>query len=102
MQEQDENKKSWSIEIGLYPGVLFGVRTYNDPDRKIHVLYLPFIDIAFYMDDEARMKFEIINLFLNNVLEEMKTATIKTTKKDMVAYIRAWENELSTIKFMIQ
>jgi|TARA_R100000541_G_scaffold1239_6_gene5720 hypothetical protein len=54
------------------------------------------------MDDEARMKFEIINLFLNNVLEEMKTATIKTTKKDMVAYIRAWENELSTIKFMIQ
>jgi len=49
MQEQDENKKSWSIEIGLYPGVLFGIRTYNDPNRKIHVLYLPFIDIAFYI-----------------------------------------------------
>ena len=49
MQEQDENKKSLSIEIGLYPGVLFGVRTYNDPNRKIHVLYLPFIDIAFYI-----------------------------------------------------
>ncbi len=54
------------------------------------------------MDDEIKMKLEVTNLFLDNVLSEMKTATIKTTKKDMVAYIRAWENELSTIKFMIQ
>ena len=49
MQEQDENKKGWSIEIGLYPGVLLGIGTYNQVDTKIHVLYLPFIDIAFYI-----------------------------------------------------
>ena len=49
MQEQDKNKKGWSIEIGLYPGVLLGIRTYNQVDTKIHVLYLPFIDIAFYV-----------------------------------------------------
>tara|TARA_B100000767_G_scaffold265599_1_gene281852 strand:+ start:2052 stop:2216 length:165 start_codon:yes stop_codon:yes gene_type:complete len=54
------------------------------------------------MDDEAKMKFEVINLFLDNVLSEIKTVTKKTTKKDMMAYISAWENELSTIKFMIQ
>ena len=49
MQEQDKNKKGWSIEIGLYPGVLLGIRTYSQVDTKIHVLYLPFIDIAFYI-----------------------------------------------------
>ncbi len=54
------------------------------------------------MDSEVEMKFETINLFLDNVLSEMKTVSIKNTKKDMVAYISAWENELSTIKFMIQ
>mgnify|MGYP001172343598 FL=1 len=49
MDKQDENKKAWAIEIGMYPGVLLGVRTYKQEDRSIHVLYLPFIDIAFYM-----------------------------------------------------
>jgi hypothetical protein len=49
-QEEKNNKRLWSIEIGLYPGVLFGVRSYDAPNSKIHVLYLPFIDIAFYLD----------------------------------------------------
>ena len=49
------------------------------------------------MDDEVRMKFEVINLFLDNVLSEIKQVSLKTSKKDMVAYISAWENELSTI-----
>jgi len=49
MQEQKKSKKSWSIEIGLYPGVLLGVRSYDSEQSKIHVLYLPFIDIAFYL-----------------------------------------------------
>ena len=49
MQEPEKSKRAWSIEIGLYPGVLLGVRTDPQEDRKIHVLYLPFIDIAFYM-----------------------------------------------------
>ena len=51
MQEQDESKKGWAIEIGIYPGVLLGVRSYEAKDGKIHVLYLPFIDIAFYLYD---------------------------------------------------
>ena len=44
----EENEKGWSIEIGFYPGVLFGVRSYDMEDVKIHVFYLPFVDIAFY------------------------------------------------------
>ena len=55
-----------------------------------------------YMDNEIEMKFETINIFLENVLLEMKTVSMSNTKQDMVAYISAWENELSTIKFMIQ
>jgi len=49
MSGKKTNKKSWSIEIGLYPGVLLGVRSYDSEQSKIHVLYLPFIDIAFYL-----------------------------------------------------
>ena len=48
MQEQNESK-GWTIEIGLYPGVLLGIRSYKQEDRSIHVLYLPFVDIAFYI-----------------------------------------------------
>ena len=51
MQKQDESKKGWAIEIGLYPGILFGIRTYNHPNEKITAFYLPFMDIAFYLYD---------------------------------------------------
>jgi hypothetical protein len=37
---------SWELSIGLYPGILIGFRTYNEEDYSIHVLYLPFIDVA--------------------------------------------------------
>jgi hypothetical protein len=46
-QEQENEQKMWSIELGLYPGILLGIRSYDMEDYKIHVLYLPFIDIAF-------------------------------------------------------
>ena len=49
MDKQNDSKKAWTIEIGMYPGILFGVRTYKQEGRNIHVLYLPFIDIAFYI-----------------------------------------------------
>ena len=39
--------KSWSIELGFYPGILFGIRSYNEPSQTAHVLYLPFVDLAF-------------------------------------------------------
>ena len=54
------------------------------------------------MIDDTEMKFETINMFLDNVLLEMKKVSMKSSKQDMLAYIGAWENELQTIKFMIQ
>jgi hypothetical protein len=44
--KDDENKAAWSIELGFYPGFLIGIRSYDMEDSKIHVLYLPLIDIA--------------------------------------------------------
>lgn len=37
---------SWTLELGLYPGILFGIRTYKEENSSIHVLYLPFVDLA--------------------------------------------------------
>lgn len=45
-KEEQEFGKSWEFSIGLYPGILFGFRTYEYPDSILHVLYIPFIDIA--------------------------------------------------------
>jgi len=39
--------KSWSIELGFYPGILFGIRSYEEPTQTAYVLYIPFIDLAF-------------------------------------------------------
>jgi hypothetical protein len=39
--------KTWRISISLYPGILIGVRSYEQEDVVLHVLYLPFVDIAF-------------------------------------------------------
>ena len=36
----------WRISIGLYPGILIVVRSYDLDEGVSHVLYLPFIDIA--------------------------------------------------------
>jgi hypothetical protein len=38
--------KKWSITLGTYPGVLIGIRSYRYTDLTIHVLYIPFVDIA--------------------------------------------------------
>lgn len=46
MEEQKE-RAEWSIEIGLYPGILFGVRTYEMLNTTITVFYLPLVDITF-------------------------------------------------------
>ena len=36
----------WELTIGLYPGILLGIRTYPQPESSLHVLYLPFVDIC--------------------------------------------------------
>jgi hypothetical protein len=48
-----ENKieKSWSVSIGLYPGILFGVRSYKEKTFTTHVFYLPFVDLAIEIDN---------------------------------------------------
>ena len=44
--EDKEGKKDWSMAIGLYHGILFGVRTYEGPTHTQTVFYLPFVDLA--------------------------------------------------------
>jgi hypothetical protein len=45
--------RPWRITIGLYPGILFGIRSYDQPEVDLHVLYLPFfIDIALEVQKE--------------------------------------------------
>jgi hypothetical protein len=44
----NENKEptEWIVEIGFYPGLLFGYRVYEYEDSQLHVLYVPFMDIS--------------------------------------------------------
>ena len=44
--DNKDKKIAWSIEVGFYPGMLIGIRTYPEPDQTTHVLYLPFVDLA--------------------------------------------------------
>ena len=50
---------------------------------------------------ELQDKIETVNFFLEEVIYEMKHVKSSTSKKEMVAYMAAWENTLQTIKFMI-
>ena len=45
-----EEEKGWTLTVGLYPGILLGARTYSYADSVLHVIYLPFIDIALEID----------------------------------------------------
>ena len=43
----DKKNTSWEISTGFFPGVLFGMRSYEDGEFQIdHVLYIGFIDIC--------------------------------------------------------
>ena len=41
--------KGWTLELGFYPGLLIGFRSYEDEEKDIHVLYIPFIDLALFV-----------------------------------------------------
>ena len=45
-KETEVVKDNWSLSIGTYPGLLFGIRSYEEDHALIYVLYIPFIDIA--------------------------------------------------------
>ena len=40
--------RNWDVSIGLYPGILFGMRTYKSQigGKTTHVFYLPLIDLC--------------------------------------------------------
>ena len=42
MKEQN----SWELSFGTYPGFLIGIRSYPDPQKTNHVMYIPFVDIC--------------------------------------------------------
>ena len=50
---------------------------------------------------ELQDKLETVNFFIEEVVHEMKQVKASVNKKDMIAYIAAWQNTLQTIKFMI-
>ena len=39
-------KDNWSLSIGTYPGILFGLRAYEEEHALVYGFYIPFIDIA--------------------------------------------------------
>ena len=48
------------VNVGFYPGVLIGFRSYPDTGNGIenHVLYLPFIDLCLTIEREANDEHE--------------------------------------------
>ena len=45
-------KRDWSMALGLYPGILFGMRSYHGPTHSQHVFYLPVVDLAIEIENE--------------------------------------------------
>jgi hypothetical protein len=43
--------KDWSISLGFYPGILFGMRTYYGEEATQYVVYLPFVDLAIEIEN---------------------------------------------------
>lgn len=46
--------RNWELTLGVYSGILFGVRTYTYPHGEYvdHVLYIPFIDLCLTIDTQ--------------------------------------------------
>ena len=39
-------RDNWELSFGTFPGILIGMRTYQEDTRNNHVLYLGFLDIC--------------------------------------------------------
>ena len=46
--------KNWEISLGLYPGILIGLRTYKNKHTISHVFYLPLIDLCITIKNERK------------------------------------------------
>lgn len=44
--------KSWTLSIGLYPGILLGLRTYHTTISDMHVLYVPLVELCLEVFDD--------------------------------------------------
>jgi hypothetical protein len=53
------------------------------------------------MEEDKETQLHTIDLFVRNVLSDMKNVSKSTTKGEMLAYISAWENELLTVTYII-
>lgn len=42
---------NYTLSIGLYPGILFGSRSYEFEDSTMYVLYIPFIQLMLEIDN---------------------------------------------------
>ena len=42
----NELPRVWVLSAGIYPGILFGIRTYREKESTEYVLYVPFFDIS--------------------------------------------------------
>ena len=38
--------KEWELSFGTFPGLLFGIRTYQKEFKNNHVIYIGFLDIC--------------------------------------------------------
>ena len=43
---ENEIKDNWTLSLGLYPGIVFGIRSYYQDNELTYVLYIPFVDLA--------------------------------------------------------
>ena len=41
-----EIRKNWTLSVGFYPGIVLGMRTYEEPDQTAYVFYIPFVDVS--------------------------------------------------------
>jgi len=39
-------KDNWELSFGVFPGILFGMRTYQEDHKNNHVLYFGFVDVC--------------------------------------------------------
>ena len=50
---EGKGSRDWSMALGFYPGILFGMRSYHGPTHSQHVFYLPFVDLAIEVENES-------------------------------------------------
>tara|TARA_R110000803_G_C11952059_1_gene317800 strand:+ start:1239 stop:1406 length:168 start_codon:yes stop_codon:yes gene_type:complete len=53
------------------------------------------------MKEDVETQFETIDLFVRDILDDMRNISKSTTKIAILAHVDAWQNTLETIKKVI-